>query len=204
MNRQGVGKAVRLLVMLGVAAAGLSQTESQPYFQLSSFRSYGSNGKPTINVSAINVTSLQFRVYRVNDPEQFFRQLEDPHNFSDFVETQRNRKSLLERIHRWKAGLRAEIRRSLRAQFTEPPSSHFVSLSSHIVPTQGSGKGTHYAEAPVLNPQQLVLTFTQPLESKRQWQQDTVDVPIKDKGVYLVEAVNGGLRAYTLLLVSTR
>ena len=63
-------------------------------------------------------------------------------------------------------------------------------------------KGTQYAEAPVLNPQQLVLTFTEPLTNKSLWQQATVDVPVTEKGVYLVEAVNGDLRAYTLLFIS--
>jgi hypothetical protein len=180
----------------------LSQTEIQPYFSLSSFRTYGSNGKPTVSVSSFNMTSLQFRVYRVNDPERFFRQLEDAHNFGDSISTRRAGKSLLERIHRWKAGLRASIRRSLRAQFTEAPSNHLAFLSSTSRHSGASGKGTQYAETPVLNPQQLVLTFTQPLQSKSRWLQSTVDVPVKDQGVYLVEAVDGGLRAYTLLLVS--
>ncbi len=193
---------LRLPVLLAIAAAGLGQPEARPYFSLSSFRAFGSNSKPSVNVSAVGVSTLQFRVYRVNDPEKFFRQLDDPHNFNEFVTPARNRKSTLERIHRWKAGLRAQIRRSLRAQFTEAPGSHFEFVSSTARESRSAEKGTHYAETPVLNPEQLVLTFTQPLAGKRMWQEDTVQVPVKEKGVYLVEAVAGGLRAYTLLLVS--
>ncbi len=46
-----------------------------------------------------------------------------------------------------------------------------------------------------------MLTFVQPVQGKP-WQQQNVDVPVKEKGVYLVEAVSGELRAYTLLIVS--
>jgi alpha-2-macroglobulin len=198
MRRQ-LGQAARLAALLGVATVGLGQREFTPYFSLSSFRTFGSNSKPSINVSAVAVTTLRFRVYRVNDPELFFRQLDEPHNFSDFIEPERGGKSLIERIHRWKASLRADIRRSMRRQFTDAPTAHLAFLREKpAVPS----KGTQYAEAPVLNPQQLVLTFTQPMPSHHAWEQSTVDVPVKDKGVYLVEAVNGPLRAYTLLLVS--
>ena len=184
---QRVLQRFRLPLLLAVAAAGLGQSEFQPYFALSSFRTYGSNGKPTVNVSASKVSQLQFRVYRVNDPERFFRQLEDAHSFSDFVAPRRTRKSFIEQFHRWKSGLRAEIRRSLRAQFSDSPSSHFVRwFSSEPKPQAASAKGTRYAEAPVLNPEQLVLTFTQAIPSQRLWQQSTVEVPVKDKGVYLV------------------
>lgn len=195
-------RAVPLALLFVLATAGLGQRELEPYFSLSSFRTFGSNSKPTVSVSGVGVTALQFRVYRINDPERFFRQLDDANSFNNFAAPARHgSKSLLERIHRWKAGLRADIRRSLRAQFTEPPSSHFSFLARNDAETAPS-KGTHYAETPVLNPEQLVLTFTQPLQSKIMWQEATVDVPVKDKGVYLVEAVNRSLRAYTLLLVS--
>lgn len=34
------------------------------------------------------------------------------------------------------------------------------------------------------------------------WDRQEVDVPVKERGVYLVEAVNKDLRAYTPLMVS--
>ena len=194
-------QAFRLLLLLALATAGSSQME-QPYFSLTSGRTFGSNGKPAINVTTSGITSLRFRVYRINDPEQFFRQLENPANFNDWVPTDHfGRHSMIERFHRWKSGLRADIRRSMRAQFTDAPSNHFTALSRG--PAQPApSKGTQYAEVPVINPQQLVLSFAQAFQSKRFFQQDTVEVPVKEKGVYVVEAVNGGLRAYTLLLIS--
>jgi len=195
-------RQLRLLVLLGVATAGLSQLQTRPYFMLSSSRTFGSNEKPVITMSAFDISALQFRVYRVNDPVRFFRQLEDPRSFGDFNLERPRGKSLIERFHRWKSGLRVDIRRSLRAQFTDSPSSHFARLfSSEPLAGPASEKGTHYAETPVLNPDQLVLTFVQAMQGK-EFRQQNVEVPVKERGVYVVEAVNGKLRASTVLIVS--
>jgi uncharacterized protein YfaS (alpha-2-macroglobulin family) len=195
--------ALRLLLLLGAVATAVSSFEDEPYFALSSERTFGSNGKPTIMLSGWNVDALQFRVYRIEDPVKFFEQLEDSHFFSDFGPARRpSGKPLLEHVHQWKRGLRAQIRRSLRAQFSESPSAHLNAIVSRESSVGSSDKGTRYAEAPILNSQQLVLTFTQPVLSKTRWQQTSVDVPLKDQGLYLVEAVHGALRAYTILMVS--
>jgi alpha-2-macroglobulin len=193
----------RFLILLAVAAAGLSQSESEPYFALSSARTFGSNGKPVVSLSAWNVDSLEFRVYRVNDPVLFFQQLEDPHQFGGRVPRPPQRRTVLERVHRWKRSLRANIRRGLRAQFTESPSAHLASSSPAAPPPPAKAeKGTKYSEIPVLNSEQLVLNFMQPVRAHSRWEQETVDVSVQDKGIYLVEAVRGELRAYTILIVS--
>jgi alpha-2-macroglobulin len=192
----------RLLLLLGVAAAGLSQSENEPYFALASERTFGSNGRPTVAMSAWNVDSLEFRVYRIEDPLKFFQQIEDPHQFGGRAPQPPRERTLLERIHFWKHDLRTGIRRSLRAQFTESPSAHFESLLPSRSQPSSTGQGTRYAEAPVLNSQQMVLSFVQPVHAHTRWERENVDVAIKDKGVYLVEAVQKDLRAYTLLLVS--
>jgi len=59
-----------------------------------------------------------------------------------------------------------------------------------------------FAEAPVLNSQQLVLSFVKPVAAKSRWDREEVAVGVKEKGVYLVEAVRKDLRAYTILMVS--
>jgi uncharacterized protein YfaS (alpha-2-macroglobulin family) len=61
---------------------------------------------------------------------------------------------------------------------------------------------TYFAEAPVLNQEQLVLSFVQPVASVSRWDAETVSIPVKEKGVYLVEAVHHNLRAYTVLIKS--
>jgi uncharacterized protein YfaS (alpha-2-macroglobulin family) len=194
---------LKLLLVLAAAAPGLSQGESEPYFALFADRTFPSGGKPNVSLTAWNVDSLDFRVYRVNDPEKFFEQLEDPHQFGGRVPRPTRTLTLLERIHRWKHGLRTEIRRSLRAQFTESPSDHLMGRNAPAAKASSPGaKGVPYAEAPLLNSQQLALTFTQPVRSSSRWERSIVDVGVRDKGVYLVEAVHGELRAYTILMVS--
>jgi hypothetical protein len=187
----------------------LGQGEAEPYFALSSSRTFGSQDKPSVSLSAWNVDTLEFRVYRIQDPVKFFQQLDDAHQFGGRVPQPPRDRTMLERFHRWKSGLRANIRRSLRAQFSESPSAHVNSLLPHpsaqpvnTGKTVPGTKGTQYAETPVLNSEQLVLTFVHPVTSRQRWQQETVDLPVKDKGVYLVEAVRKDLRAYTVLMVS--
>ena len=74
-----------ILLLLAVAAAGLGQSEDQPYFSLRSERTFGSGGAPSVTLTSSNVDSLDFRVYRINDPVQFFQQLEDSHEFGGRV-----------------------------------------------------------------------------------------------------------------------
>src|ERR1044071_3337028 len=192
-------RIAKLLLLLLVAAPGLGQDENAPYFSLSSSHTFPSNGKPSVEFSAWNVDSLEFRVYRVNDPLVFFQQLEDAHQFGGNVARPPRERTLLERVHAWKRGLRANIRRNLRAQFTESPSAHLGTRSQPAAAKPGS-RETHYAEAPVLNQQQLVLSFVQPVRGHSRWERETVPLGVSEKGVYLVEAVRGDLRAYTILM----
>lgn len=192
---------VRLLVAASLAATGIGQDENEPYFALSSSRTFGPGSKASVSVSAYNVQALEFRVYRIQDPVKFFSQLEDAHHFGGSNAPPPREQTWLERIHNWKRGLRADIRRSLRDQFTESPSARF----SKVLPSRSArvvGKGTQFAQAPVLNQQQLVMTFTEPVKGTSRWSSSTVEVPVREKGIYLVEAVNGELRAYTILMVS--
>ena len=197
-------KVLRVLMLLMLAAPGLSQSEDEPYFSLSSTRTFGAGGKPSVALNAWNVADLEFRVYRINDPVQFFEQLESAHEFGGRAPRPPHQRTLLERIHEWKHGLRTSIRRGLRNQFTESPSAHLgnaIAGGSKPATAPATG-GTQYAEAPVLNAQQLVLTFHLAPKSHNRWESQNVDVGVKDRGVYLVEAVRGELRAYTILMVS--
>ena len=41
-----LGSSLRLLLLMAAAAIGLSQSEDEPYFALSSSQTFGANGKP--------------------------------------------------------------------------------------------------------------------------------------------------------------
>jgi hypothetical protein len=175
-------KFLRVLMLLTMAAPGLGQSEDEPYFSLSSMRTFGAGGKPSISLNAWNVAALEFRVYRIDDPVQFFEQLESAHEFGGRALRPPPRRTMLERIHMWKHGLRTRIRRGLRNQFTESPGAHWETRPAAPAPAAG---GTRYAEAPVLNPRQLVLTFQHTPKSRHRWDSQNVDVAVKDRGVYL-------------------
>src|SRR5271170_3971704 len=102
-----VSSAIRLLGLFAAAAAGLCQSEQEPYFALTSSHTYASHSKPAIALSAWNVDALDFRVYRVNDPLKFFEQIEDPHQFGGRAAQPPGEPTTIERIHEWKRSLRA-------------------------------------------------------------------------------------------------
>ena len=177
-------KYPQLVLLLAAAATGLSQSENQPYFALSSSQTFGTHSKPSVSISSWDVDSLEFRVYRIEDPVKFFQQLENPHQFGAHAPAPPHERTLIERIHIWKRSLRADIQRGLRAQFTESPSAHFEKLLPSKSTAQPGGRETRYAEAPVLNAQQLVLSFVQRVQSHNRWDRETVPVDVSGKGVY--------------------
>lgn len=206
-------KGARCLALMLVAASMLGQSDNEPYFSLSSYRTYATNAdgsrqnpRPTVALSAYNIDSLEFRVYRVNDATRFFQQLDDPHQFGGRVPRPTRERTLVERFHAWKRSLRADIRRELRAQFTESPSDHWETLFPPSKPappvaTRAGTVATQYAETPILNSQQLVMSFARSVRASR-WDREDVEIPVTEKGVYLVEAVRKDLSAYTLITVS--
>lgn len=197
-------RPLRFLILFAAAAAALCQSEGEPYFSLMSQRTFGSNSTPSVMMSAWNVDGLDFRVYRVKDPLEFFRLIEDPHQFGGRAPRPASEMTPLERFHEWKREFRADIRRNIRAQFTESVSEHFQPAPVKVTNAKAGGppNATHYAEAPLLNPSQMVLSFHEPVRSQSRWDRQTVQVPVGEKGVYLVEAVHAQLRAYTILIVS--
>ena len=55
---------------------------------------------------------------------------------------------------------------------------------------------------PLLNAQQVVLVWQQGVPKGNRWDAQTVPVNVGQKGLYLVEATNGTLRAYTIVSVT--
>ena len=192
---------LRLAFAIALAAPLTCQSEN-PYFSLTTTRTFGSNEEPSVNLAGVDVAAVQIRVYRVNDPVRFYSDLEEVHSFGSINPRPRGKRTWLEVLHDWKRELRRDIRQDLRNQFTESPSAHFTPPEEKHAPTSPVTKETYFAQAPVLNQEQLVLSFIQPVAGVNRWSQVPVPVRVKDKGVYLVEAVHGSLRAYTILNVT--
>ena len=194
---------LRLSFLIAAAAPILCQDETEPYFSISSQQTYGTADKPHISLAGYRVPAVQIRVYRINNGVKFFQEMENPHSFGPHPPRRPGKLTWIERIHNWKRGLRRDIRLTLRGQFTESPRAHLEKPAPPpALKETPQAAASYFAEAPVLNQDQLVLTFIQPVTSSRRWNAATVPVPVKEKGVYLVEAVHSDLRAYTVLVVS--
>jgi len=195
---------LRMGALLAFSGAVVSQNE--PSFSLSSSATFGTGENPKISLSSSNVDLLEFRVYRVKDPVKFFQQLRNAHNFGERSQPAVREVAMIEWLRRWKRGLRASIRRGLRTQFTESPRRAMANLFAPQrpaePPTPAPGRETRYAQAPLLNSEQLVMSFQHRPAAKNRWEYATVDVPVSDRGLYLVEAVHKDRKAYTILLVT--
>jgi hypothetical protein len=179
-----------------------AQAERPGFFSLNSSRTYAPGQKVSIDMWAQNVETLEFRVYRVNDPVKFFVDLGDVHQFGGRAPRPPHKLTWLERFHNWKHGIFAWIRDFFRAQFTAENRQEIRQQSSQAK-QQPQTTAQIFAQIPLLNSQQLVATWRQnPGSSRQRWESENVAIPVKDRGVYLIEATDGKLRAYTIVIVS--
>ena len=196
-------RAVLAAVLLVLAAPVSGQEETRSYFALSSSRTYAPGEKPTVELSIVDVPSMEFRLYRVKDPILFFRNLPELHSLGGRAPRLPHRLSLLERFHEWKRQVRFLVRQLFREQFSSDSRAQirdWLAERESRRPVQPAP--TVFAELPVLNPEQLVAKWQQRFWRSERWQSHTIPVPASGKGLYVVEGVYGGLRAYTLVIVT--
>jgi len=191
------------LLLLSVAARGADAPRS---FSLSTSRTFAPGESVKIQLFARNVPELEFRVYRVNDAQKFFAGLKDLHSFgvqSQSPGEQIDQRTLLERLHDFKAHLWWVVRHFFHGQFT-------VDARDSIYEQQGKlGKKTRvvgaaqFAQVPILNASQLVARWK--LETPPALVSETQQLPIDglSSGVYLIEATDGTYKAYTVALVTS-
>lgn len=198
----------RSLLVGGLLAAAFSlpaqEDEAAVYFSLNSDRPVRPGEAATVRVHAGGVDELQFRLYRVNEPLVFFEKLPGLHHFGGQVRRSPKHLTPLERFHAWKLATRAWMRDVGRAQFTR---DNRASIRARLASGEQqepppAPAGTGYAAIPILNPQQLVRTWQQPLAAHRRWESVSVPVKIDDRGLYVLEATDGKKTAYTVLSVT--
>jgi hypothetical protein len=191
------------LSALSTALAQEETASTEPSFSVSSRQTYAPSQQPKIWISFRQVEHLDFRVYHVKDPVQFFAKLKDAHSFgSEKMELARE-KTWLERFHDWKRDLRANIRDFFRYQVSfrtrwQYHSSRVQERRRQRVPLDVAA----YAQVPLLNREQLALGWRELLPKTRGTEYQEIPVDVHDKGLYLVEVANRELRAYTLLMVT--
>jgi alpha-2-macroglobulin len=181
----------------------------RPRFSLSTSRTYGSDEKARVYISYQGIDSLDFRVYQVKDPFKFFRQLKTPHQMgeedrSDVAEvaaTVERKPSFLEKLRSFKSSVTRGVKNYFRGQLRRESRTAFNDKfrSGQQLPLNVAD----YARVPLLNPDQVVGAWRQVLTATES-EYDTRMIPLNKlkPGAYLIEAVNGDLRAYTILLVT--
>jgi uncharacterized protein YfaS (alpha-2-macroglobulin family) len=172
------------------------------YFSVSTNKTFLPGEKIGLHVFATDVNELEFRVYKVNDPIAFFERLEDPHQSGHYspvevIETP----GLLERFHDWKQRVWIELREFFRRQFSAPSRAQIRAKQGEALKSK-IGSAAVFAQVPLLNASQLVMRWRQQLPPRFFSATENVQVNSLSKGVYLVEATDGTLRAYTIVIVS--
>jgi alpha-2-macroglobulin len=195
--------------MLPVIQETETEVDNHPFFSLSTNHTFGAADKPILWLDHRGISSLDFRVYRVNDPQKFFAQLSNPHQIGEDEREQlatnlSKRPSLLEQVRAVKVWAYSGIRNYFRDQLRQDTRKTFnqkfrATETTKRVPLNVAD----YARVPLLNPNQLVTSWREPLPAlENEYDRRMIPLGRRERGVYLVEAVADELRAYTVVVVS--
>jgi len=194
-------RSLAVLLIVFFAFSGVASAD--PYFSISTDRTYHPGENITLHIYSRDVHGLEFRLYRVLDPIAFFEKLDDVHSFGihSGEQEQIDQPTLLERFADWKHDIWVEIRDFIREQFSARARAEIREAHIQARKVQ-EGTATYFAQVPLLNSKQLVARWR--IEVPSHFFSEHQDVPVDSlqKGVYVVEMTDGNLRAYTVLIVS--
>src|SRR5918993_3038856 len=180
------------------AAWAQDEADSRPAFSLSTSEAFTTRDAPHFYLTFRRIAQLDFRVYKVRDPFAFFAGLDDPHQVGTTEPVVEQERTWIERFADWKRGQRQEIRRFARTQ-----ASYQYRVTRRAVTDQAEVaqrvvlNANTFAQVPLLNADQVVTTWRELLPNRRDAEMRRVPVELKQPGIYVVEAVNELLRAYT-------
>ena len=195
-----------LLLLLALVYPAQMLAARPVSFNLSTNRSFAPAEKPTIHLYAQSVDQLEFRIYRVQNPEKFLTGLPDLHSFENGTpwgpKERIDERTWLEKFHDWKHHLWFLVRRFFRAQFTMENRDRLRARQAGLARRSRIVGVAEFAQIPLLNDRQLVARWRQELPPT--YVSDSQELPIDPlpAGLYLVEATDGHYKAYTLLMVS--
>ena len=198
--------AVASILLLTCAAAHAADSDAPRSFSLSTTRTFAPGESVKIQLYAHNVSALEFRVYKVRDPQKFFAGLKDLHSFgvqSQSPNEQIDQRTFLERLHDFKAHLWWRVRRFFRGQFTDEARDSFRERQGKLGKRSQVVGATEFARIPLLNSDQLVARWK--LVTPPTLVSETQQLPIEGlgAGVYLIEATEGTYKAYTVAIVTS-
>jgi uncharacterized protein YfaS (alpha-2-macroglobulin family) len=182
---------------------------TKPFFSLTTNRTYSPNETARLWASYQNIEHLDFRVYRVKDPVKFFKQLDDPHQMGEREKEEASRGygsriSPLERAHRLKVSIFSAIKDYVRSHLVKEHREAFNQKFRKVTePTRTPLNVADYARVPLLNPDQKVSDWREKLPAlDNEYDSRAIPLGKREPGVYLIEAVNDTLRAYSIAIVT--
>lgn len=202
-RRRSLLLAVSLLALVCLRPLSAQDAES-PSFSLTSGRVFSPTDQKAISIGFTRVDHLDFRIYKVADPVAFFAGLRELHNLGSFEPVVDQVPTLIERIAAWKAEWRSWFRGFARQQVSWEYRQVRNTRRNAVTPTVTRQRvgATSYAQIPPLNPTQVVQSFREILPNRRDFESRSIPLDLDTPGVYLVEAMNDRLRAYTIVIVS--
>ena len=194
-----------LLVICCFAPSALAQGagEERPAFSLSTSEVFTTRDAPNFYLTFKRIQHLDFRVYKVKDPFAFFEGLDNPHQVGTGEAYVKQERTWLETFSDWKREQRQSLRRFARSQASHQyrvdrrAASDQVEVAQRVVLNAST-----FAQVPLLNADQVVTTWRELLPNRTDPEVRRVPVELKQPGIYVVEAVNDLLRAYTIVIVS--
>src|ERR1051325_5110054 len=182
---------------------------TKPYFSLTTNKSYSPSESARVWASYQNIDYLDFRVYRIKDPNKFFKQLDDPHQMGEGEKAQLAqgygaRVSLLERTHRFKISIFSAVKDYIRDHLLKDHRAAFnEKYRKEPEATRTPLNVADYARVPLLNPEQKGKDWREHLPAlENEYDSRMIMLGKIDPGVYLIEGVNAGMRAYSLAIVT--
>lgn len=194
---------VLLIAVLFAAASAAAQNAS---FNLSTNQTFSSNEQPKIHLYTHHVDALEFRIYRVNDPVKFMTNLRDMHSFGSeeglLPPEQIDERTWIEKFHDWKADLWEQIRQFFRHQFSHRARTQIRGRQSSIERHSRIVSEAEFAQIPLLNRSQLIARWRQLTPPTFFSDNNTLPLQKLAPGLYLLEATDGHLKAYTVVSVA--
>ncbi len=215
--------ATRAMIVCSILCAfAFNGDDTSFYFTLSSDRIYfpgSSEIAVTFSGNGAGATKIYLRAFKVNDPVDFFLAQKDPHSPTLTALTPPNTFDMLNlgfrkvsRDIRYAARdvMPADARRAIR-DATDLNSTRADKEKEQAAQKKGTTAPRQNPDLPVddipkgAERYQIVAAWDYQL-AKRQgdddWHYESIPVPVKEKGVYLIEARARGKRAITTLIVS--
>lgn len=177
--------------------------DERPAFSLSTSEAFTTRDAPSFYLTFRRIQQLDFRVYKVRDPLAFFAGLDNPHQFGTGEAHVEQQRTWLERFADWKRGQRQHLRGLARTQASPQYRAARRAVRDQAEVSQRVVLDANtFAQVPLLNADQVVTTWRELLPNHRDAEVRRVPVELKQPGIYVVEAVNALLRAYTIVIVS--